>query len=167
MPETIAKVWPSGWVCQNVRAPGSKRTQPARSNAGSGAWMIGSCHTVPVKLDAGPRRDGRDPQAMMSMMVFSRVALFSGYHFLQRPACVGGRLVDAERLVVGARRDQHTFLVVAIVEHADAIFIQANDQRIGRRHLVEPHVAAVAIDHAGYFVAAIAVARGMQQPLVA
>jgi hypothetical protein len=29
--------------------------------------MIGSCHTVPVKLDAGPRRDGRDPQAMMSM----------------------------------------------------------------------------------------------------
>jgi hypothetical protein len=29
--------------------------------------MIGSCHTVPVKLGDGMRRDGRDPQAMMSM----------------------------------------------------------------------------------------------------
>ena len=52
MPEVMCKVCPSGWVCQAVRAPGSKRTQAERSSAGSGAWMIGSCHTVPVKLGA-------------------------------------------------------------------------------------------------------------------
>jgi hypothetical protein len=35
---------------------------PERSNAGSGASMMGSCQTVPVKLAAGARRVGRDPQ---------------------------------------------------------------------------------------------------------
>jgi hypothetical protein len=33
--------------------------------------MIGSCHTVPVKLGGPIRRDGRDPHAMMSMVVSS------------------------------------------------------------------------------------------------
>jgi hypothetical protein len=50
-----------------VRAPGSKRTQAERKSAGSGAWMMGSCHTVPVKLGDGMRREGRDPQAIISM----------------------------------------------------------------------------------------------------
>jgi hypothetical protein len=50
-------------------SPGSKRTQADRKSAGSGVWMIGSCHTVPVKLGAGMRRDGRDPQAIMSMVI--------------------------------------------------------------------------------------------------
>src|SRR5208283_2769511 len=81
-PDVMCSVCPSGWVCQNVRAPGSKRTQPARNSAGSGAWMIGSCHTVPVKLDAGPRRDGRDPQTMMSIVSTSPGAfVFSERHF--------------------------------------------------------------------------------------
>src|SRR4249919_2208565 len=31
--------------------------------------MTGSCHTVPVKLGAPIRREGRDPQAMMSMLI--------------------------------------------------------------------------------------------------
>src|ERR1017187_242504 len=69
MPEVMCNVCPSGWVCQAVRAPGSKRTQAERKSAGSGVWMIGSCHTVPVKLGALMRRDGRDPQAIMSMVI--------------------------------------------------------------------------------------------------
>jgi hypothetical protein len=43
-------------------SPGSKRTKPERTRAGAGASMIGSCHTVPVKLSAGARRVGREPQ---------------------------------------------------------------------------------------------------------
>jgi hypothetical protein len=35
--------------------------------------MTGSCHTVPVKLGALIRREGRDPQAIMSMSIFSPV----------------------------------------------------------------------------------------------
>jgi hypothetical protein len=54
-------------VCQAVRAPGSNRTQAERMRAGSGAWMMGSCQTVPVKLGAPILREGRDPQAMISM----------------------------------------------------------------------------------------------------
>jgi hypothetical protein len=65
-----------------VRAPGSKRTRPERTRAGAGASMIGSCHTVPVKLSAGPRRVGRDPQAKMSMVKFS---------LLERAGALGAR----------------------------------------------------------------------------
>jgi hypothetical protein len=88
MPDVMCNACPSGCVCQKVRAPGSKRTHPARSIAGSGAWMIGSCHTIPVKLCAGPRRDGRDPQAIMSMLIPSSIAFVSERHFLHdRRAC--------------------------------------------------------------------------------
>ncbi len=47
-------------VCQTVRAPGSKVTRYERSRAGSGASMIRSCRTVPVKYPDEPRRVG-DP----------------------------------------------------------------------------------------------------------
>jgi hypothetical protein len=35
-PDVMCNVWPSGWVCQAVRAPGSKRTEAERKFAGSG-----------------------------------------------------------------------------------------------------------------------------------
>src|SRR5262249_20318082 len=66
-PDMRSRVWPSGWVCHAVRAPGSKLTRPARMRAGSGASMIGSCHTVPVNQSPGMRRDGADPDSLMSM----------------------------------------------------------------------------------------------------
>ena len=47
-PETTCKVWPSGWVCQAVRAFGSNLTHAPLIRAGAGASMMGSCHTVPV-----------------------------------------------------------------------------------------------------------------------
>jgi hypothetical protein len=42
------EVWPAGWVCQAVRAPGSNRTTLARTLPGA-ASTIGSCQTAPVK----------------------------------------------------------------------------------------------------------------------
>src|SRR5437773_1617158 len=66
-PEITCKVWPSGWVCHAVRARGSKRTKAPRMRAGAGASMIGSCHTVPVKESAGARREGTEPNGLISM----------------------------------------------------------------------------------------------------
>jgi hypothetical protein len=43
--------------------------------AGAGASMIGSCHTVPVKESAGPRRVGFDPAKTMSMGILPFVEL--------------------------------------------------------------------------------------------
>src|SRR5580704_9375758 len=36
--------------------------------AGAGASIIGSCHTVPVNQSAGMRRDGAEPQVLISMI---------------------------------------------------------------------------------------------------
>ena len=53
-PDVTIRVWPSGWVCQAERAPGSKVTWPPLTRAGSAAWNIGSTRTAPVKYSAGP-----------------------------------------------------------------------------------------------------------------
>src|SRR5437868_8628147 len=68
-PEITYRVWPSGWVCQAVRAPGSNETRFAATRAGAGAWMIGSCSTVPVKYSFGARRVGRMPAKWISIGV--------------------------------------------------------------------------------------------------
>jgi hypothetical protein len=47
-PEVTIRVWPSGWVCQAVRAPGSKVTSAPRPRAGVGASNKGSTRTLPV-----------------------------------------------------------------------------------------------------------------------
>ena len=49
----MIKVWPSGCVCQALRAPGSNVTLPPLTRAGSGAWNSGSTRTAPVKYSAG------------------------------------------------------------------------------------------------------------------
>src|SRR6185369_14052589 len=71
-PEITCKVCPSGCVCQAVRAPGSKLTRPARTRAGAGASMIGSCHTTPVNDSFGWRRVGTEPLGLMSILVLHR-----------------------------------------------------------------------------------------------
>jgi hypothetical protein len=48
-PTVTIRVWPSGCVCQAVRAPGSKVTLAPLTRAGSGAWNSGSTRTAPVK----------------------------------------------------------------------------------------------------------------------
>jgi len=55
-------------VCHAVRAPGSKLTRADRMRAGAGASMIGSCQTVPVNQSPGIRREGTEPDGLMSMI---------------------------------------------------------------------------------------------------
>src|SRR5215218_7029563 len=50
----MKSTWPSGWVCQCVRAPGSKRTRFTATSGGSPTGAP-SLHTVPVNQSSGPR----------------------------------------------------------------------------------------------------------------
>src|SRR6266436_291031 len=67
-PEITYSVWPSGCVCQFVRAPGSKDTRFEAIRAGAAVAMIGSCQTVPVKYSFGARRVGREPAKWISIV---------------------------------------------------------------------------------------------------
>src|SRR6266436_7954550 len=133
-PATTWRVWPSGWVCHAVRAPGSKLTRAARMRAGAGASMIGSCHTVPVNQSPGIRRDGTDPDSLMSMIspqqrlfetatatsprhprkgTENSVSISSNRRCAQRQSVMHGRHVvvevvhDPERAADDQRDDQH------------------------------------------------------------
>src|SRR5581483_4187975 len=66
-PAVTIRVWPSGWVCQAVRAPGSNVTLAAATRPGAGASNSGSIRTAPVNQSAGPLPDGREPLRLMSM----------------------------------------------------------------------------------------------------
>src|SRR4029077_19231526 len=57
-PIVMISVWPSGCVCQAVRAPGSNVTKPPPARAGSVPRNGVSTRTDPVKCSAGPFRDG-------------------------------------------------------------------------------------------------------------
>ncbi len=60
-PAVTISVWPSGCVCQAVRAPGSNVTMPPPTRAGALAWNRESTRTEPVKLLAEPALDGCEP----------------------------------------------------------------------------------------------------------
>src|SRR5207253_10225874 len=66
-PAVTITVWPSGWVCQAVRARGSNVTLAPSTRAGSGAWNSGSMRTVPVNHSAGPMPEGCEPILLMSI----------------------------------------------------------------------------------------------------
>src|SRR5579885_3682342 len=66
-PAVTINVWPSGWLCQAVRAPGSNVTLAPRTRAGSGASNRGSMRTAPVKYSAGPFPEGCEPLLLMSI----------------------------------------------------------------------------------------------------
>src|SRR5437667_3555915 len=66
-PDVTINVWPSGCVCQAVRAPGSNVTLALATRAGSGAWNRGSIRTVPVNQSAGPLFEGCDPVLLISI----------------------------------------------------------------------------------------------------
>src|SRR6516165_11133199 len=66
-PKVTISVWPSGWVCQAVRAPGSKVTAAPCPRAGSAAENSGSMRTDPVNQSAGPLREGCEPPRLISM----------------------------------------------------------------------------------------------------
>src|SRR3954454_12630645 len=66
-PAVTMSVWPSGWVCQAVRAPGSKVTLAPAVRAGAFAWNKGSTRAVPVNQSAGPLADGCEPLLLISI----------------------------------------------------------------------------------------------------
>ena len=66
-PDVTISVWPSGWVCHAVRAPGSNVTLAPAARAGTGASNNGSTRTVPVNHPAGPFADGCEPLRLISM----------------------------------------------------------------------------------------------------
>ena len=54
-------VWPSGWMCQAVRPPGSKVTIAPPTRAGPSPLNGVSILTEPVNQSAGPLADGCEP----------------------------------------------------------------------------------------------------------
>jgi hypothetical protein len=56
-----------GWVCQAVRAPGSKVTLAPATRAGSVRSNSGSMRTVPVNQSAGPFPEGVAPTRLISI----------------------------------------------------------------------------------------------------
>src|SRR5437763_6657956 len=66
-PAVTIRVWPSGWVCQAVRAPGSKVTSAIDTRAGSGGLLSGSIRTLPVKYSSDPLPDGCEPLHFISI----------------------------------------------------------------------------------------------------
>src|SRR5690349_13421252 len=88
-PKVTIRVWPSGCVCQAVRAPGSKVTLAPVTRAGADAVNSGSMRTVPVNQSAGPLPDGCAPLRLISM-----AALLSC-----RPSVADGLPLDLEARV--------------------------------------------------------------------
>src|SRR5207249_4468310 len=83
-PAVTIRAWPSGWVCQAVRAPGSKVTLAPSARAGAFAWNRGSMRTVPVKYSADPLLEGCEPLRLISILF---IPLISGCLF---PVLHGG-----------------------------------------------------------------------------
>src|SRR4029450_4833238 len=67
-PAVTISVWPSGCVCQLLRAPGSKVTEAPDARPGSGALNNGSTRTVPVNQSAGPLFDACAPLRLISIV---------------------------------------------------------------------------------------------------
>src|SRR5229473_2782721 len=93
-PDVTIRVWPSGCVCQAVRAPGSNVTLAPRTRAGSGASNKGSTRTAPVKYSAGPFPEGREPLRLISMALcsFAFQPSLAGCRWLQLRAREGEQL---------------------------------------------------------------------------
>src|SRR5262245_1258166 len=67
-PAVTIRAWPSGCVCQAVRAPGSKVTLAPETRPGSGASNSGSIRTMPVNQSAGRSPEACEP--LLSMYIF-------------------------------------------------------------------------------------------------
>src|ERR1700732_717535 len=109
-PEMTYNVWPSGCMCQFVRAPGSKDTWVATTRAGAAAATIGSCQTVPVKYSLGARRVGLEPARWISMGFLLRLA--------QSDLFFRGRIARLGLGVHGIQPGQHRAIVDLIDDPA-------------------------------------------------
>src|SRR2546428_9213410 len=122
-PAVTMSVWPSGWVCQAARAPGSKVTLAPCTRPGALAWNSGSTRTFPVNDSFDPSLDDREPPLLISIS-FTPRPLDSGpkagavdhepvAHVAALHACVGVvDLLDGDDFYV---RDD--LVLAAVVEH--------------------------------------------------
>src|SRR5207248_3243573 len=76
-PDVTINVWPSGCVCQAVRAPGSNVTLAPRTRAGSGASNNGSMRTVPVNQSVAPFVDDCDSLLFISIVAIPFLVFLS------------------------------------------------------------------------------------------
>ena len=74
-PDVTIRVWPSGCVCQAVRAPGSNVMQSPTACAGCGALNKGSIRTAPVKYSEGPWTEGCE--SLQQILEFHLLELIS------------------------------------------------------------------------------------------
>jgi hypothetical protein len=95
-PAVTIRVWPSGWVCHAVRAPGSNVTLAPPARAGSFAWNKGSMRTVPVKYSVGPLLEGCEPLLLMS--IFELLQLTVAVVCLAFVDCCGDRNATREHM---------------------------------------------------------------------
>src|SRR5579885_2242591 len=72
------RVWPSGCVCHAVRAPGSKVTLAACTDAGSCACKSWSMRTAPVNQSEGPLAEGCEPARLISIWFLRGVFVLGG-----------------------------------------------------------------------------------------
>src|ERR1700739_1028674 len=68
-------VWPTGWECHAVRAPGVKVTTEPPRRDGDSAVITGSWNTTPVKVSAAPRLVLRAPARMTPALTGMTVLL--------------------------------------------------------------------------------------------
>src|SRR5207247_848889 len=101
-PAVTIRVWPSGCVCQAVRAPGSKVTLAPATRAGSAAWNNGSMRTVPVNQSAGPLPDGCEPGLLMS--ISASAPTDAGEQLIARLGPALGDIQGALDLIAGLRK---------------------------------------------------------------
>src|SRR5438270_7838332 len=113
-PAVTMSVWPSGWVCHAVRAPGSKVTVAPETSAGSGAWKSGSIRTLPVNHSAGPFADGCEPIRLISMFVL--LCYSWTQQCLDRPAFVH-RAVPFSNLIKRQRQIEYFPGIDLLVQH--------------------------------------------------
>src|SRR5207244_7248934 len=114
-PAVTIRVWPSGWLCQAVRAPGSNVTLAPTARAGSGASNRGSMRTAPVKYSACPLPEGCEPLLLMSMCCFPPVYVFTLFICLvPRSLTTGSSLEEKSNLPVQAGK--HVLCLVVIID---------------------------------------------------
>ncbi len=114
-PAVTIRVWPSGWLCQAVRAPGSNVTLALTARAGSGAWNRGSMRTAPVKYSADPFPEGCEPLLLMSICSIPPFSFFLlSVWRLSCSLAAGSSLEEKSSLPATAAR--HVLCLVLIID---------------------------------------------------
>src|SRR5947199_10319718 len=67
LPAVTIRVWPNGWVCHAVRAPGSNVTLAPTALAGFLGWNRGSPRTAPASNSADSVAEACEPLRLITI----------------------------------------------------------------------------------------------------